>query len=221
MNCEEILVLMNEKLDGCITPEDELTMNEHLRRSESSRALFEKLKQADEGLRAGQIEPPSQLRSGVMKAIRQEKSGRTSRKTWGIVAAVAAVAALFAILAGIGVVQMPGMQNGQQANTLSMGEAVGMVLRPDLPSTEGLVAPLAPQTATECGCVVAVFWRCEALPELEGNEYETPDAATRIYRLSMQEYETLMQTYRTVYPIGLYYPEGECSDREAIVMLLK
>ncbi len=221
MNCEKMFELMNEKLDGCISPENEKLLTDHLDTCESCRALFEVMAGIDDAIKDCQMEPPAALHEGVMQKIHREKSRRTNRKTWSAVAAVAAVAAVFAILAGVGLVQMPGMQNGQKANTVSMSDAVGLVLPQNLPSTEGLEAEYAAETAAENGCAVAVFWNCDGLVELEYSEYRTLEDGARVYEVSQKSYDALLQTYQKVYPIGIYYPEGACRDDAAIIMILK
>ena len=221
MNCEKTAELINEKLDGCISPENEKLLTDHLDTCESCRALYEALAGLDDAIKDCQMEPPAALHEGVMQSIHREKSGRTSRKTWGAVASVAAVAAVFAILAGVGLVQMPGMQNGQKANTVSMSDAVGLVLPQDLPSTEGPEARYAAETATENKCIVAVFRNCELLSELENSEYRVLEDGAKVYEVSAQTLDTLLQTYQKAYPIGTYYPEGACREDAAIVMLLK
>ncbi|MCQ2421233.1 MAG: zf-HC2 domain-containing protein [Clostridia bacterium] len=221
MNCEKMMELMSEKLDGCISPEDEKILTDHLDKCESCRALYETLSNLDDAVRDCQMEPPAALHDGVMEAIRQEKNGKTSRKTWSLVAAIAAVAAAFVILAGAGLVQLPGMTDGQKANTVSMSDAVGLAFPKDLPGTEGLEAPDAETAAEENGCIVAVFWNCEGLAELENADAQVTENGARIYRVSLQTYETLLEKYQKIYPIGLYYPEGECSKENALIMLLQ
>lgn len=216
MNCEEILILMNEKLDGCISPEDEKVLTEHLDKSASSRGLFEKLKQADSGVRECRLEPPATLHDGVMDKIRQEKTGKTGKRTWITVAAVAGVAAVFAILAGVGIVQMPGMQDGGKVNSVSMSDA----MRP-APSQKLPDAPHAAETATQKECAVTVFWSCSGLAELENAEHETLDDGAELYTVTPQVLDTLVQKYQKVYPIGTFYPEGDCRKDTAIIMILK
>ena len=219
MNCEEILILMNEKLDGCISPEDEQVLTAHLDKSASSRALFEKLKQADEELKQSRMEPPAQLHDGVMETIRREKNGRTGKKTWIAVAAIAGVAAVFAVLAGIGLVKMPGMQGGGKVNAVSMSEAVRAAASSDvsdLPETQNAFA-----ISEENGCAVTVFQKCGGLKELADSEHETTETGAEVYTVTPELQDKLLKKYAKRYDSVTVLPKEISREDLAIVILAK
>ena len=218
MNCEEILILMNEKLDGCISPEDDKVLTAHLNKSASSRALFEKMQQADEELKQSRLEPPAQLHDGVMEEIRQQKNGRTGRKTWYAVAAIATVAAVLAVLSGIGLVKMPGMQGGK-VNSLSMSEAVRAAASSDVYDVS--VTPDAFAIAEENGCAVTVFRKCSGLKELADAEHETTEDGAQVYTVSPQMQEKLQKKYAKRYDSVTVLPKQVSREDLAIVMLVK
>lgn len=104
MTCEQALELLSGQLDHINTPEEAAQLQAHLDQCEACRELLRVLKENDEAVRGLSVEPPAELRAGVMTRIRAEQSVRRKKKrVWlGIGAAAALVCAV-----GIGSLALP------------------------------------------------------------------------------------------------------------------
>lgn len=114
MNCEEALELLSGHLDGANTQEEETQLQAHLASCPACRAILEAYEAVDSGLASLQAEPPAELVSGVMEAVRQESS--TAKKirrfpTRGI----AATAVAAALLLVIGTTYLPELNRNQES----------------------------------------------------------------------------------------------------------
>lgn len=221
MNCDTALEMMSAMLDGELTQEESEQLQAHLAACESCRAVYAELAAIDSAVAADQAEPPEALHDAVMAAIctgqNRKKTGKI--RTWLVIGIAAAAALTLAVLSGFGILPLPGMDEEGRAS-VSVGQSMQAVLPPDTPSTEGLEAKYASQIATENGCVVLAVWQCDGLEELQDISYETLDDGARLYLVSGTAAAQIMQRYQKQYPMGAYYPEGDCQTGDGAPVYL-
>ena len=221
MNCDTALELLSAMLDGELTDTEAERLQSHLAACESCRAVYDELVMIDAAVRDDQAEPPDALRENVMTAIRAEQRQKTTRKTrsWLLLGIAAAAALALIILSGTGVLPLPGTGEAGRVS-VSGGQSMQAILPPETPGTEGLEAKYAAQIATENGCVVLAVWQCGELEELSGAGFETLDDGARLYLVSGAAAAQIMQRYQKQYPMGTYYPEGDCQTGDGAPVYL-
>ena len=221
MNCDTALELLSAMLDGELTDTEAERLQSHLAACESCRAVYDELVMIDAAVRDDQAEPPDALRENVMTAIRAEQKQKTTRKTrsWLLLGIAAAAALALIILSGTGVLPLPGTSEAGRVS-VSVGQSMQAILPPETPGTEGLEAKYAAQIATENGCVVLAVWQCDGLEELQDISYETLDDGARLYLVSGAAAAQIMQRYQKQYPMGTYYPEGDCQTGDGAPVYL-
>jgi len=75
--------LMHDELDGVATPEESSVLREHLARDPEAKAKFENLRQLSAMLnRVEMVDPPSDLKAGILRAIRARDASGPARVGW-------------------------------------------------------------------------------------------------------------------------------------------
>lgn len=218
MNCEKAWELLSLQMDGALTPEEQTALEAHLESCPDCRIRKEELLAAEAAFKDCQAEAPAALHSRVMDAVRQEaKQKKNSRKQWFTVGIVAAAAAAVAILAGVGLLQMPGFGSGGQASVSMFGTMFRQELSTEFTAEEETERLCAEQVAEENGCPVLVVWQktgLSGMPEAQ----EQRDGALVVYttnrelqKLSGQQKDNKMR---------LYVPAGADESRDAPAIIL-
>ena len=218
MNCEKAWELLSLQMDGALTPEEQTALEAHLESCPDCRKRKEELLAAEAAFKDCQAEAPAALHSRVMDAVRQEaKQKKSSRKQWFTVGIVAAAAAAVAILAGVGLLQMPGTANGVNAVSIA-GAFSRLEISTEFAPEDAAEEAMAQEYAEKNGCPVLVVWQktgLSGMPEAK----ELRDGALVVYttnrvvqRLSGQQKDNKMR---------LFVPEGadESKDAPAVILI--
>lgn len=218
MNCENALELMNRELNEALTPEESAALQAHLDACPDCRETRRQLHELDALLQESELEPPAALHDGVMQAIRQEKKQR-SRRAWVPAAAIAAAAALVLLAGRAGLIALPGF--GQtDVISVNIGSAVEQIFtQTGAEVPDEAAAQQAAELAAETGLDVLLVWNSGVPAELETTAYEMPQNGARLYRVTGQ----LAQTILDKYGAAAYSPDDVFSDlpeKEAACVLV-
>lgn len=207
MNCENALELMNRELDEALTPEEAAALQAHLDACPDCRETRRQLHELDALLQKSELEPPAALHDGVMQAIRQEKKQR-SRRAWVPAAAIAAAAALVLLAGWAGLIALPGFEKDSIV-TVNVGSAVEQIFtQTGAEAPDEAAAQQAAELSAETGLDVLLVWNSGVPSELETMPYELTENGTRLYRVTGQ----LAQTILDGYIAAAYSPDDVFSD---------
>lgn len=207
MNCENALELMNRELDEALTPEEAAALQAHLDACPDCRETRRQLHELDALLQESELEPPAALHDGVMQAIRQEKKQR-SRRAWVPAAAIAAAAALVLLAGRAGLIALPGFEKDSIV-TVNVGSAVEQIFtQTGAEAPDEAAAQQAAELSAETGLDVLLVWNSGVPSELETMPYELTENGARLYRVTGQ----LAQTILDGYIAAAYSPDGVFSD---------
>ncbi len=207
MNCENALELMNRELDEALTPEEAAALQAHLDACPDCRETRRQLHELDALLQESELEPPAALHDGVMQAIRQEKKQR-SRRAWVPAAAIAAAAALVLLAGRAGLIALPGFEKDSIV-TVNVGSAVEQIFtQTGAEAPDEAAAQQAAELSAETGLDVLLVWNSGVPSELETMPYELTENGARLYRVTGQ----LAQTILDGYIAAAYSPDDVFSD---------
>lgn len=207
MNCENALELMNRELNEALTPEESAALQAHLDACPDCRETRRQLHELDALLQESELEPPAALHDGVMQAIRQEKKQR-SRRAWVPAAAIAAAAALVLLAGRAGLIALPGFEKDSTV-TVNVGSAVEQIFtQTGAEAPDEAAAQQAAELSAETGLDVLLVWNSGVPSELETMPYELTENGARLYRVTGQ----LAQTILDGYIAAAYSPDDVFSD---------
>lgn len=207
MNCENALELMNRELDEALTPEEAAALQAHLDACPDCRETRRQLHELDALLQESELEPPAALHDGAMQAIRQEKKQR-SRRAWVPAAAIAAAAALVLLAGWAGLIALPGFEKDSIV-TVNVGSAVEQIFtQTGAEAPDEAAAQQAAELSAETGLDVLLVWNSGVPSELETMPYELTENGARLYRVTGQ----LAQTILDGYIAAAYSPDDVFSD---------
>lgn len=207
MNCENALELMNRELNEALTPEESAALQAHLDACPDCRETRRQLHELDALLQESELEPPAALHDGVMQAIRQEKKQR-SRRAWVPAAAIAAAAALVLLAGRAGLIALPGFEKDSIV-TVNVGSAVEQIFtQTGAEAPDEAAAQQAAELSAETGLDVLLVWNSGVPSELETMPYELTENGARLYRVTGQ----LAQTILDGYIAAAYSPDDVFSD---------
>ena len=207
MNCENALELMNREPDEALTPEEAAALQAHLDACPDCRETRRQLHELDALLQESELEPPAALHDGVMQAIRQEKKQR-SRRAWVPAAAIAAAAALVLLAGWAGLIALPGFEKDSTV-TVNVGSAVEQIFtQTGAEAPDEAAAQQAAELSAETGLDVLLVWNSGVPSELETMPYELTENGARLYRVTGQ----LAQTILDGYIAAAYSPDDVFSD---------
>ena len=207
MNCENALELMNRELDEALTAEESAALRAHLDACPDCRETRRQLHELDALLQESELEPPAALHDGVMQAIRQEKKQR-SRRAWVPAAAIAAAAALVLLAGRAGLIALPGFEKDSIV-TVNVGSAVEQIFtQTGAEAPDEAAAQQAAELSAETGLDVLLVWNSGVPSELETMPYELTENGARLYRVTGQ----LAQTILDGYIAAAYSPDDVFSD---------
>ncbi len=207
MNCENALELMNRELNEALTPEEAAALQAHLDACPDCRETWRQLHELDALLQESELEPPAALHDGVMQAIRQEKKQR-SRRAWVPAAAIAAAAALVLLAGRAGLIALPGFEKDSIV-TVNVGSAVEQIFtQTGAEAPDEAAAQQAAELSAETGLDVLLVWNSGVPSELETMPYELTENGARLYRVTGQ----LAQTILDGYIAAAYSPDDVFSD---------
>ena len=207
MNCENALELMNRELDEALTAEESAALQAHLDACPDCRETWRQLHELDALLQESELEPPAALHDGVMQAIRQEKKQR-SRRAWVPAAAIAAAAALVLLAGWAGLIALPGFEKDSIV-TVNVGSAVEQIFtQTGAEAPDEAAAQQAAELSAETGLDVLLVWNSGVPSELETMPYELTENGARLYRVTGQ----LAQTILDGYIAAAYSPDDVFSD---------
>lgn len=207
MNCENALELMNRELDEALAAEESAALQAHLDACPDCRETWRQLHELDALLQESELEPPAALHDGVMQAIRQEKKQR-SRRAWVPAAAIAAAAALVLLAGRAGLIALPGFEKDSIV-TVNVGSAVEQIFtQTGAEAPDEAAAQQAAELSAETGLDVLLVWNSGVPSELETMPYELTENGARLYRVTGQ----LAQTILDGYIAAAYSPDDVFSD---------
>ena len=207
MNCENALELMNRELNEALTAEESAALQAHLDACPDCRETRRQLHELDALLQESELEPPAALHDGVMQAIRQEKKQR-SRRAWVPAAAIAAAAALVLLAGWAGLIALPGFEKDSTV-TVNVGSAVEQIFtQTGAEAPDEAAAQQAAELSAETGLDVLLVWNSGVPSELETMPYELTENGARLYRVTGQ----LAQTILDGYIAAAYSPDDVFSD---------
>lgn len=207
MNCENALELMNRELNEALTPEEAAALQAHLDACPDCRETWRQLHELDALLQESELEPPAALHDGVMQAIRQEKK-QGSRRAWVPAAAIAAAAALVLLAGRAGLIALPGFEKDSTV-TVNVGSTVEQIFtQTGAEAPDEAAAQQAAELSAETGLDVLLVWNSGVPSELETMPYELTENGARLYRVTGQ----LAQTILDGYIAAAYSPDDVFSD---------
>ena len=217
MNCENALELMNRELDEALTAEESAALQAHLDACPDCRETWRQLHKLDALLQESELEPPAALHDGVMRAIRQEQ--RKPRRAWLPAAAIAAAAALVLLAGKAGLIALPGFEQ-TDVISVNIGSAVEQIFAQTGAKTpDEAAAQQAAELSAETGLDVLLVWNSGVPAELETTPYETAQNGARLYRVTGQLAQAILDGYIT----AAYSPDDVFSDlpeKEAAYVLV-
>ena len=214
MNCENALELMNRELDGALTEAESAALQAHLDACPDCRETWRQLHELDALLQESELEPPAALHDGVMREIRQEQK-RKPRRAWLPAAAIAAAAALVLLAGKAGLIALPGFEQ-TDVISVNIGSAFAQT---GAKTPDEAAAQQAAELSAETGLDVLLVWNSGVPAELETTPYETAQSGARLYRVTGQ----LAQTILDEYGAAAYSPDDVFSDlpeKEAAYVLV-
>ena len=218
MNCENALELMNRELDEALTPEEAAALQAHLDACPDCRETRRQLHELDALLQESELEPPAALHDGVMQAIRQEKKQKP-RRAWVPAAAIAAAAALVLLAGRAGLIALPGFEKDSTV-TVNVGSAVEQIFtQTGAEAPDEAAAQQAAELSAETGLDVLLVWNSGVPAELETTPYETAQSGARLYCVTGQMAQTILDEYGA----AAYSPDDVFSDlpeKEAAYVLV-
>lgn len=218
MNCENALELMNRELDEALTEAESAALRAHLDACPDCRETWRQLHELDALLQENELEPPAALHDGVMQAIRQEQK-KKPRRAWVPAAAIAAAAALVLLAGRAGLVALPGFEQ-TDVISVNIGSAVEQIFtQTGAEAPDAAAAQQAAELAAETGLDVLLVWDRGVPSELEPTAYEAKQNGARLYRVTGQ----LAQTILDEYGAAAYSPDDIFSDlpeKEAVCVLV-
>ncbi len=207
MNCENALELMNRELAEALTPEESVALQAHLDACPACRETRRQLHELDTLLQESELEPPAALHDGVMQAIRQEKKQKP-RRAWVPAAAIAAAAALVLLAGRARLIALPGFEKDSTV-TVNVGSAVEQIFtQTGAEAPDEAAAQQAAELSAETGLDVLLVWNSGVPSELETMPYELTENGARLYRVTGQ----LAQTILDGYIAAAYSPDDVFSD---------
>lgn len=217
MNCENALELMNRELDEALTAEESAALQAHLDACPDCRGTWRQLHELDALLRESELEPPAALHDGVMRAIRQEQ--RKPRRAWLPAAAIAAAAALVLLAGKAGLIALPGFEQ-TDVISVNIGLAVEQIFaQTGAEAPDEAAAQQAAELSAETGLDVLLVWNSGVPAELETTPYETAQSGARLYCVTGQLAQAILDGYIT----AAYSPDDVFSDlpeKEAAYVLV-
>ena len=218
MNCENVLELMNRELDGALTEAESAALRAHLDACLDCRETWRQLHELDALLRESELEPPAALHEGVMREIRQEQK-KKPRRAWVPAAAIAAAAALVLLAGRAGLIALPGFEQ-TDVISVNIGSAVEQIFAQTGAKTpDEAAAQQAAELAAETGLDVLLVWNSGVPLELETAAYETAQSGARLYCVTGQMAQTILDEYGA----AAYSPDDVFSDlpeKEAAYVLV-
>ena len=196
MNCENALELMNRELDEALTAEESAALQAHLDACPDCRETWRQLHELD--------------------ALLQE---RKPRRAW-LPAAAAAMAAALVLLAGkAGLIALPGFEQ-TDVISVNIGSAVEQIFaQTGAEAPDEAAAQQAAELSAETGLDVLLVWNSGVPAELETTPYEAAQSGARLYRVTGQLAQTILDGYIT----AAYSPDDVFSDlpeKEAAYVLV-
>lgn len=217
MNCENALELMNRELDEALTAEESAALQAHLYACPDCRETWRQLHELDALLQESELEPPAALHEGVMRAIRQEQ--RKPRRAWLPAAAIAAAAALVLLAGKVGLIALPGFEQ-TDVISVNIGSAVEQIFaQTGAEAPDEAAAQQAAELSAETGLDVLLVWNSGVPAELETTPYEAAQSGARLYRVTGQLAQAILDGYIT----AAYSPDDVFSDlpeKEAAYVLV-
>ena len=217
MNCENALELMNRELDEALTAEESAALQAHLDACPDCRETWRQLHELDALLQESELEPPAALHDGVMRAIRQEQ--RKPRRAWLPAAAIAAAAALVLLAGKAGLIALPGFEQ-TDVISVNIGSAVEQIFaQTGAEAPDEAAAQQAAELSAETGLDVLLVWDRGVPSELEPTAYEAKQNGARLYCVTGQLAQTILDGYIT----AAYSPDDVFSDlpeKEAAYVLV-
>lgn len=218
MNCENALELMNRELDEALTAEESAALQAHLDACPDCRETWRQLHELDALLQESELEPPAALHDGVMRAIRQGQK-RKPRRAWLPAAAIAAAAALVLLAGKAGLIALPGFEQ-TDVISVNIGSAVEQIFaQTGAEAPDEAAAQQAAELSAETGLDVLLVWNSGVPAELETTPYEAAQNGARLYRVTGQLAQAILDGYIT----AAYSPDDVFSDlpeKEAAYVLV-
>lgn len=154
-----------------------------------------------------------------MREIRQEQK-KKPRRAWVPAAAIAAAAALVLLAGRAGLIALPGFEQ-TDVISVNIGSAVEQIFAQTGAKNAGR-SPAAQQAAelsAETGLDVLLVWNSGVPAELETTPYEAAQNGARLYRVTGQLAQAILDGYIT----AAYSPDDVFSDlpeKEAAYVLV-
>ena len=153
-----------------------------------------------------------------MREIRQEQK-KKPRRAWGPAAAIAAAAALVLLAGRAGLIALPGFEQ-TDVISVNIGSAVEQIFAQTGAKTpDEAAAQQAAELAAETGLDVLLVWNSGVPLELETAAYETAQSGARLYCVTGQMAQTILDEYGA----AAYSPDDVFSDlpeKEAAYVLV-
>lgn len=175
MNCEEALVLLSGYLDQTNTEEEMAQLREHLAVCPDCNQVLHTLEEINIGVAALEAEPPADLRTSVMDAIRVEAKPRRKPRRWMPVA----VAAALVLMIGVSTMR----QDNAAAPMAATADLAAPAMYARTMDAAATVSEYDSQALAD-RLLADVVVTGELLPEMEVCPCETLEDGTLLYRLA-------------------------------------
>ena len=115
MSCNEYLDLISGHLDGCNSEIEEKRLQQHLQGCEYCRTLLAQMQENDFLLSDNTVEPPADLSSRIMNAVRKEPKKTTKKRFFSSFAAAGLATAALLALVFFGKTALPSFTSADSA----------------------------------------------------------------------------------------------------------
>lgn len=171
--CDRALELINEKIDQCITQENESVLRSHLSECDECRGIYEAYSLIQQDLLALEEEPPENFAGQVMFRVKAEQQKKKRKIPFGIIGTAACAAALALVIGftDVGSFLVPKMESKAMANgSTAMNDSTVMERVSDYSTADTATGAEAPMQASDDAAEPDVYadgWVEDAVEESE------------------------------------------------------
>lgn len=218
--CDRALELINEKIDQCISQENEAVLRSHLSECDECRGIYETYSLIQQDLLALEEEPPENFAGQVMFRVKAEQQKKKRKAPYGLIGTVACAAALALVIGftDVGSFLAPKMKSEAMVNgSTSMNDSAMMERTADYSTADSATGTEAPMAAYDDAAEPEVYADGWADDVVEETEQFDADKGDSIYP-ELTTY-TILLAYDSFEAIGSYAdslefyerPEGLCA----------
>ena len=212
--CDRALELINEKIDQCISQENEVVLRSHLSECDECRSVYEAYSLIQQDLLALEEEPPENFAGQIMFRVKAEQQKKKRKAPYGLIGTVACAAALALVIGftDVGSFLAPKMKSEAMVNgSTSMNDNAMMERVADYSTADSATGAEAPMAAYDDAAEPEVFADGCADDVVQVSDQFDADLGEIVYR-ELSNYAIVL-VYDSFDAIGSYADELEFDVR--------